>query len=110
MSSSRFGYLSYDKKAAEEQNSLRKLFKSLENQVNLGIEKGVAALVIPQNEYFNLAKYHQNFIVSNLLSMSPSQKVERVRDCLISLEVLYFLLGKSIRLDCMKRVPVSTKV
>ena len=108
--SSRFGYLRYDGKASDSQNNLRRLFRTLESQVNLGIHFGVSALEIPANEYFSLAKHHQHLIIDNLLSTNPSRKLERQRECLISLEVLYFLLGKAVRIDCMKRVPVSKKV
>jgi hypothetical protein len=93
----RFGYVPYDSISGNQQNELRDHFKLLESQILNGDASGVEKLVIPNNEYAPMINYCQSFLLVYLSS-------GKLQDALIELEMLYFLLGKEIRIQCIERL------
>lgn len=98
---SRFSFVDYESSDYNnyqiEQDNLRAKFKSLEVEFNVGHTGSIAKIQIPQNEYSEQVA----LICSRLLKANMSTPENRNK-ALIQLEILYFLLGKDIRIRALE--------
>lgn len=95
---SRFAYVKYDNASGDAQNQLRDIFAKLEKAVNENdpnLEAMFEALTLPDNEYLHLTKKALTIAMHNSTPL-----IEKLQQ----LEVLYFLLGKEIRLRCIEKL------
>ena len=94
---SKFDYVPYDAQAAGEQNALRGHFKFLEGYVAKRWKGDIDALVIPNNEYQVEAAKTKARLIDCI-------NTDHLEEASVHLDCLYFLLGKEIRLQCIKRI------
>jgi hypothetical protein len=94
---SRFDYVPYDAIASEEQNRLRGHFKFLEGYVAKRWKGDIESIVIPNNEYRAEAGRAKTKLLDYI-------NTDHLEEAFVQLDNLYTLLGKEIRLQCVKRI------
>lgn len=99
---SKFAYVPYDGEHGRAQNALRNLFISLENDLLKGNLEQIRALKIEQNEYFTVTE-ETKYRISGYFSRG------RKDDALVELEVLYTLMGKSLRNSMIKKLETGNE-
>ena len=94
---SRFDFIAYDAKAIDEQNKLRGKFQYIEECVAKRWKGEVEKIQIPTNEYREEAAVAKAAVLKFI-------DLNKVSEAQTQLEILYYLLGKQIRLECIARL------
>ena len=99
----RFKYLAYDSIASEKQNYLRVTFTLLHDSVEKGKIDEIQSVELAFDGYYDTAVEARARIIEEIRKGNTSKALNY-------LEILYFLMGKSIREDLIARLSAKKAI